>query len=345
MKRTIFILGIGLLFLFPFLVSAKDNVHITAAEVVEKSDDTVELEKITFEGLALNYKISFQNVNDYIRYKVTIQNDSNKDYEISDNISELQNSDYFLYQFHFDEGSNIVKAHSSKNVYLTARYMKEINSSLYENGKFVEVKQMKINFANDSIKSNPSTNNMIVFILIGAIAAMIGLGIALNNRGYLRAVYGVFVLGVLFIPFIGYALDALTLEVNSEIEVLYTPEFCYYDERQDSPYQYFEYTPGITMSEYLENHDLRPGLFHYNPDALDLDELNNMFLTLPNNPFNHISDCEDWRVCTDYYASLPESKQIIFDNLKNLYFSYDTTIFLNNPILDKSVGCYQVIHK
>jgi len=358
MKKTLIFLGLGLLFLFPFLVSAKENVHITSAEVVEKSDDTVELEKISYDNLTLNFKLSFKRVNDFIRYKVTIRNDSNKDYEVRENADGLDNSSFFLYQFTYDKGSNLVKAHSSKELYLTARYMKEIDSSLYENGKFSEKKQMRINLANENVEVNPYTKNTSILILIGLIASIIGLIIAFGNRRYLKVVYGVFLLGAFLIPVIGYALEVLAIEVDSEIEVEYSPEFCFYDSNNNPKYQYLPYSPGITMREYLDNHEEEyadiidvedfeeDGNFVYHPDQIDYESLDSMFASLTHNTYTHISECRENEVaCDEYYSSLSDDEKEFFRNLMFLYSEGRTFIFMNNPVLDKSVGCYGVLRK
>ena len=344
MKKTLLFLGIGLFFLFPFLVHAKDDVRIVEAGVLEKSEHATEVEEISYQQLTLSFKLSFQEVNDYIRYKVVVQNDSNKDYEIRSDTDGFQNSDYFLYQFDFDGDSNVVKAHSSRTMYLMARYMQEIDSSLYEDGKFVERKQMKINLANDTV-TNPYTKIPYAAIIIGVIATVIGLIISLNNKKYLKMMYGVFLFGLLIVPLIGYALEVLSLEVNSVIEVVNKPEFCYYDYLATPQYQYFEYTPGMTMSEYLENHDLEISYFQYGDGKLNIDELNAILSQVTNGEYTNLSSCVNNDEFEEYYFTLSDVEQGVIDNIMGLYIEHKTRIFANNPILDKSIGCYAIKHK
>ena len=342
MKKTLLLLGIGLFFLFPFLVQAKEDVSIVDASVLEKSEHAVELEKITYDQLSLSFKLSFQEVNDYIRYKVIVQNNSNKDYEIKKETDGFQNSEFFLYQFDFEGDSSVVKAHTSKTLYLTARYMKEIDSSLYEDGKFVEKNQMKINLANDNIPTNPYTGIPYIVILVGAVAAFIGFVISINNRRFLKCLYGAFILSVISIPFIGYALELLELEVNSEIEVVGTHEFCYYNPDNTPRYQYFEYTPGMTMSEYLMNHDLDVNLFHYSEGQLDIKLLNSILSEVTNGEYTDISIAYDSEEFAEYVDTLSLAAQDRINNIMGLYEYGKTGDFMYNPILDKSIGCYEL---
>ena len=345
MKKTLLLLGIGLFFLFPFLVFAKEDVRIVEASVLEKSEHAKEVEKISYQQLSLSFKLSFQEVNDYIRYKVVVQNDSNKDYEIQNTVDGFENSDYFLYQFDFDGDTNVVKAHSSRTLYLMARYMKEIDSSLYEDGKFVERKQMKISLANDNVGTNPYTKIPYAAIIIGVLATIIGVIISFNNKKYLKMMYGVFLFGLFTIPFIGYALEILSLEVNSVIEVENVPEFCYYDDYATPKYQYFEYTPGMTMSEYLEDHDLEIDGFRYSDGKLNIDELNTILSQVTNGEYTNMSSCVNNEEFEEYYYTLSDEEQGVIDNIMMLYIDHKTRIFRDNPILDKSIGCYYVSRK
>ncbi len=340
MKKTLLLLGIGLFFLFPFLVFAKEDVRIVEASVLEKSDHATEVEKISYQQLNLSFKLSFQEVNDYIRYKVVVQNDSNKDYEIQNTVDGFDNSDYFLYQFDFDGDTNVVKAHSSRTLYLMARYMKEIDSSLYEDGKFVERKQMKISLSNDNVPTNPYTKIPYAAIIIGVIATIIGFIISINNKKYLKMMYGVFLFGLFTIPFIGYALEILSLEVNSVIEVENVPKFCLYDDYANPKYQYYEYTPGMTMAEYLEDNDLMIHVFRYSDGKLNVDELNAILSQITNGEYTNISSCVNNGEFEEYYYTLSDAEQGVIDNIMRLYLDHETSIFMDNPILDKSIGCY-----
>ena len=57
MKKTLLFLGIGLFFLFPFLVHAKDDVRIVEAGVLEKSEHATEVEEISYQQLTLSFKL------------------------------------------------------------------------------------------------------------------------------------------------------------------------------------------------------------------------------------------------------------------------------------------------
>lgn len=59
--------------LSPIFVNAKEKVEITNIEEIEKKGEVIVLAETTYEGLTINYNISFNNLNDSIKYKVTIK--------------------------------------------------------------------------------------------------------------------------------------------------------------------------------------------------------------------------------------------------------------------------------
>ena len=77
-------------------------------------------------------------VGNQIEYKIIVKNDSNEDYELDKNSFKL-NSDYMDYTIESEDNSNIIKANSSKTIYLKVVYNKEIPIDQFESGTYNEI--------------------------------------------------------------------------------------------------------------------------------------------------------------------------------------------------------------
>ena len=346
MRKRFLLLLIGLFFCFPILVNAKDMVHISDVSIDEVEGGVEEVEKPSFEGLDLSLKLSFTSVNDSIRYKVIVTNDTNKDYELRNNDS-LVDSDYILYQLDSDNDSNIVKAKSDKTMYLTARYMKEVdNQDFDDEGMFVEKKQMDIHLTNDNNTSNPNTGFPIVFIIVSMIAAVIGLCVAVSNRKYIKSKYGAFILILLLLPTVVYAIEEITIHINSEVQISKFSEFCYMSDPDSTEREYLPYIPGTIMRDYLAEHpDVRIIRFEYHEDKIPKDSLNHSLSVLSNGLYSSFDEIEEDETFNDFYTSLTVEEQNTFNNLALIYSDGTTYTFEDNKILDKSFGCYQYLYK
>ncbi len=146
MKKIRYILCLIISLVLIPVVYAKENVSIESYELVENSKTTSELSKPKINGLDIAFDLSFTKKDDYAKYKIVINNPTNKDYELSKDF-EFNGSDYIKYEFKFEKEGNIVPAKSKLTMYITITYANEVPKNKLVNGKFTENNKMAISLA------------------------------------------------------------------------------------------------------------------------------------------------------------------------------------------------------
>ena len=175
MKKLLLPILILILFI-PFYVNAEtcdtDKITIENISLESKSDNVEEIDETTANGKNINLNLSMSEVGDNIEYKIVVKNDSNEDYELDKNSFNIS-SDYIKYSFELEDDINIIKANSSKVVYLKVNYVNEVPDNVFESGTYNDNKSMTLNLSTgdtinvpDTLK-NPNTgvqSYIIVFI-------------------------------------------------------------------------------------------------------------------------------------------------------------------------------------
>ena len=225
MKKLVFLL----LLLFPFMVRAVENVKITNIEQIEKSETVTVKTDPTFEGLKINFDFKFTNLNDFIKYKVTIKNEDNKDYEIESGVS-FNEGEYIKYEFGMNGDSAIIKPGESKEMSLKITYVKEPSPEYFVDGSYVEQNSMTIDLsssteqkssvdpASQKQEDNPHTGatSVLIFITILLVSGVIlTVAIRKNDKVLMTLV-------LLLIPISIYAIEKITLEIETKIELVAT---------------------------------------------------------------------------------------------------------------------------
>ena len=244
MKKILLFL---ILLFIPFIVKAED-VNIKEVSLVDSSTDVVSLEP-HYENLKINFGIQFKNLNDYAKYKVVIKNDSKIAYEI-DNTTELSEKGYIKYDFSYD-GNKIVKSGEEKEFFITATYIKEVPEDEYHNGKYEESSGIRIDLINgtsSSTEKNPYTASLPYILIILSIIALVLLIIAYKKKKELACL----LLVILFIPLIVYALEKISIDVESYITIK-EPGIHFELKHCDSGTSYYKYTEGMTWQDYLNS--------------------------------------------------------------------------------------------
>lgn len=77
----------------------------------------------------------------YIQYKVLVKNDSSDDFQLNNKSLSIE-SDYIDYSISSSDNSNIIKANSSKTVYLKVEYKKEVPQEAFSSGSFSDNKKI-----------------------------------------------------------------------------------------------------------------------------------------------------------------------------------------------------------
>ncbi len=305
MKRVmkLFIL---LLVLIPTLVFAKEQVEITNVELID-STENLDLKDPTFSGLETNFNIKFNEVNDFVKYKIIVNNTSNKDYELS--LNNYSKSEYIEYKY--DINNNVLNKNSSKEITLTITYKKEIDESKYQDGVFIEDNNMRIDLGGDDV-INPKTGfSYIYLILVVAITLSITLLIYVFGSRKLSK-YTISILVLFLIPISVLALEKLELKVNSHVEINNTKEMCFVHAYDDNRILYYRYIPGMSFEEYIES-----------------------------DYFNGLDVIESAEEMTSYI----DNNYVIFLDKENPIDSIESVIALDEIIKDKSLGCYKIIMK
>ena len=216
MKKSKILLLFSLIFLI-FLsttnVNASENVKIKSIDLVDKSADAIEKSDATYDGLTMNFDLIFNELNDYAKYKIVVENNESKDYEISVD-SSFNNSKYITYEY---EKTNSLKSNSDSEFYVTVRYKIEVNSNDLVNGKYKENNSAVLKLSNENI-SNPVTSNNEVIIIIGLVV-IVGVLLSLfGNKKYIK-INILIILGLISIPLIVKGVNYLKITVNSNVMI------------------------------------------------------------------------------------------------------------------------------
>ena len=125
-KITKIILLLLILFSFIGKVSAEGNIEIVNVYKDNVKGTTEEIDTPSFKGLNVAFNVRFKNINDSIKYRITLKNKTNKDYKISDEIESFQPSKYIKYEYEFDNNEKIVAKGTEKVLYVTLTYNNEL---------------------------------------------------------------------------------------------------------------------------------------------------------------------------------------------------------------------------
>ena len=219
MKKTI-IQILLLIILLPILVNAEtcdtDKISISSIIVNNKSDTVEELDKATVTGKNINLNVSMYNVGDNIEYKILVKNDSNEDYELENNMSSMS-SDYINYTLNSEDNTNIVKAKTSKVVYLKINYANEVPEDKFESGTFNDNKSMIINLSTEDIIKNPNTGTQLYLLLFNIIVLVsILLYILYKKKKYKKIMILIISLSII-IPIGVYAVCKCEINISSNV--------------------------------------------------------------------------------------------------------------------------------
>ena len=233
-NKILLILLLSILFL-PFITNAKncDDSKITII-AMEKNDIEGNLEEVhepTFSGKHINLNLKMYEVGDSISYDMSIKNDSNENYMLDDN-SFKTTSKNILYILKTNDGTNVVKANSIKNVTLIVKYNKEVDNVLLDDNKFdasnnvklslsTSEKEKKLDFITTNDIKNPLTGSSLLYftIFILLIVATIIYFKIHRKKNY----FFIIILSIVFIPTV-YAVCKVDIVLESKIEIEKIPK-------------------------------------------------------------------------------------------------------------------------
>ena len=277
------------------VVAEEAIFQITNISVKEKSDK-VTVNDVSISGGELNNDIEFTDLNDYIKYDITIKNVSNDTYTIK-SISDNNNSDYLEYTY--DDLSN-VKLNSSeeKTFELQIKYVQETDdftitdkavslTLTYEREDGTTGSEVITNNSNDSTNSsnkisNPNTGDNITIYIILGIISLIGLTVTTVNRKYLnKSLMSIAVFSMIAIPFgVKADSDKCIIKINNLINTPYGEIIFnslngkFSDNSTTSVFRYKHIDPPsevkISHTENVDDTGLQTGLYDNNWDSSNI---------------------------------------------------------------------------
>ena len=227
MKKVLLPILLFMMFI-PIFVNAEtcdtDKITISSIAIESKSDSVEELDEPTASGKNINLNLSMSNVGDNIKYKIVVKNNSNEDYEFDKNSFNIS-SDYIKYTLESEDDTNIVKANSSKVVYLKVNYANEVPENAFESGSYNDNKSMKLNLSTgdtinvpDTLK-NPNTGvQSYILILFIVLLISITVYVLLKKKKYTK--FMILIIGTaIIIPMSVYALCECNINIESNVKI------------------------------------------------------------------------------------------------------------------------------
>ena len=224
-KIKLLIFSLLAMFIFIPSVFAKANVEITNVELEELNGVAEEINSPEFKDLDLKFDIKFNEVNDSVKYKVTIKNNDDIDYKVL--LESDGKSENIVYEYTTDES---IASNSETTVYINVKYDKAITN--FADGKYNEKSNASLKLLNESNEEsieNPETG---VYGYIGIIAVILVVAFVVNkkvsNKNKFKMMSVLLILAAS--PLMVKAYEA-TLELNvvANIEVAQENTFCIYN--------------------------------------------------------------------------------------------------------------------
>ena len=252
--KKLFLLLVAFVLFLPTLLKAQDNTEATTCNddlitiesvtLEQKGDNVVELNQPVVNGKSIKFDVKMNTVGDGIQYKIIINNASTEDYEFG-NLNTSTN--YISYTYTSDSNGTIVKAGTTKTIYLAIQYEHEVPSTAFTGGTFYDDKDLEINLSTDitgtgannntNNNTNNTANDKVTNPKTGTEATLLFIIVTLFVAGICYIVFNkaknikhlVIVLGLLLVlPLTVYATCSCKIEIESKITIEYvdttTPE-------------------------------------------------------------------------------------------------------------------------
>ena len=254
MKKKILLISlIFFLLLIPIRIKAA-NVEIKEVEILEKSAGLTEISKPTYKDLKVDFDLGFKELNDSIKYKLTLKNNDESDYEVSDE-TKYSDDKHIRYDVSYEDKDNIIKAKSEKTVYITVTYENAVGFEEFLDGVYEEKNNVVISLAQK--EKNPNT---LVYgsVAIAAVLLIISILVFVYSRRKQKVLMSLILLTAGLIPLITIALETINIEISATIKIdppvkeahLFESHCNGPDDREDIGY--VEFLDGMTWNDYFD---------------------------------------------------------------------------------------------
>ena len=135
---------------------------------IEEESEQIERLNLTYDKLDVNASITFNEVGEYIKYKIELKNNSNKDYRIKE-ITDNYNDEYINVEYDYE--NDYIKPNDIFIIYVTFKYenMADVDELQILNNIIINIKIEDLN-SNEKIIDidiNPATyDNIKEFVII-----------------------------------------------------------------------------------------------------------------------------------------------------------------------------------
>ncbi len=186
------------------------DVCIENVELLDKSKATSLISNPTFEGLTADFSVKFYSLNEYVTYKVTIYNPTNKYYQINID-KKFKNNDYVDIEYKIADGSKVINKNSRVDVNVTLKY-----NNIY--GLVEGVNQSEYTFTDDMLLSlkevkNPETKDLIIIAVILFLISLIAF--LLLYKKYTAVTLMIMI--IIMIPIIIHAANVIRITINLKV--------------------------------------------------------------------------------------------------------------------------------
>ena len=162
-------------------ISKNDSKPLTISniDIVDKSEKAESNKELTYKGLNANLNARFHNINDYIKFEITVLNQTSNFVKLDKNDIKLPKSEYVTYSFEMDDKA--INPNSSKKIYVKMQYTNK--TSIPENScnNYIENKSTAIAYR-DNIVENPKTSNYVLIALLLVIVLIIAVLIETKTK-------------------------------------------------------------------------------------------------------------------------------------------------------------------
>ena len=240
MKKICFL--IIMILLFPMFVYAEDNDLVLKSITLDKlSKDVEELSLATIENNKINLDLKMYEVGDTAEYIVTIENPTDKDLYLEQNIVNTD-STYFDYELLGVDKSTVIEKNSEKGFLLKVKYHTEVAKENFFSAKYNDTSSLAFMFNNNSLNPETKRNILLLLIVIGATF----LAFKYNKKN--KLIILLLLMGI--IPYATIAKNDYHIGINSKILVKKVkPNPCTFDGELT---QGAEYTNGQYTYRYMQ---------------------------------------------------------------------------------------------
>lgn len=320
-KLNIILIVAFITLLFIPNLKAEDTIKIKSIILESKSVNAYEKSSPSYEGLDLNFDLEFREVSDYVKYKIIIENNTDKDFFLEEDLS-FNNSEFIKYNYYVE---NDIKSNSESIIYLDISYVKEVAEDLILDNKYNENNKVSIKLLNENGEAaiNPDTGDSFdtLTLVVLVFIAFVILG-SLGNSNVIKL--GVFMLCL--IPMISIASEVLKIDVSTNViiqkgykvgYVIDEDGFIIPDEEKEN----YDLSKTTCLEMYVENYDAENkflvcdrGVIHFDDKLYAPGEI--IYYSYPNyfNPINQTFLFNDCNISDD-------NKTAYCDYINRKYYS------------------------